>query len=274
MKLANSYNKIASSYDENADAFSLLTNSRFSALRQILAQLTETEKPLDILDIGAGSGVFIAELNELFKQGNFTAVDISREMLQIAKKRLPRLKIIEGTVTQVGECLRGEQFDLIIAHFLLAYVSLEALIQQALPLLKPNGILSVVTTTHESFPFFQECVWEKSKQKGLIGMLVKHFKESGMNKTCTPQSYHHIQQVAEKNGMKVIGHQQISTEITFDDGKTMADFAIRGGWLLNAQLPFLPTTLFYQIARSYFNRAFDFPLRDHHIVEVVLLSRA
>lgn len=273
MKIANSYNKIASSYDENADTFSLLTNSRFSALRQIQAQLNVSDQPMDILDLGAGSGVFIAELSEAFGNAHFTALDISREMLQLAKERLPTLKTIEATVSQVNDYLHGSLFDVIVAHFVLAYVSLDKLIKHALPLLKPDGILSVVTTTHESFPFFQECMWEKAKQKGPIGSIIKRIRKNGMQKTCTPYSYNDIQQVAEDNDMKVVGHQQISTEILFDDATAMMDFAIRGGWLLNAEVPFLPTKAFYHIARLYFSRAFQFPLRDHHIVEVVLLRR-
>ena len=115
---------------------------------------------------------------------------------------------------------------------------------------------------------------EKIAQRSLSSGLLKRVQAAGMRKTGTPTAYRDIQCIAEKNGFEVSGHQQISTQISFDNATDMTNFAVRGGWLLNASdYAWLPTSAFYHLARLYFHHLFTFPLKDHHIVEVVLLQR-
>lgn len=275
MKLANSYNKIANAYDENSDAFNLLTSSRFSALQEILMRLDGDQGPNRILDLGIGSGAFLAQLKEKFPDTQFAGVDIAKKMLAIASKRIPGLEAIESSIADISPANIKGQFDLMIAHFVLAYVDINTLLEKAQLFLSEGGMISIVTTTHESFPNFQEQIRHQLLKNSLQSRIIRKIYKTGIKKTSVPRSYEAIKVAALENNLEIINRQQISTDILFQNATEMTDFAVKGGWLLNAlDYPFLPTTASYNLVRNYFNRTIRFPWEDKHIVESVLLQKA
>lgn len=274
IRLAKSYNKIALDYDHNSDAFNLLTSSRFSALQEIEQQLQRSDQPTAIIDLGIGSGVFLTQLQEKLKNTDLTGVDISKQMLTIAKSRLRNLRTIRAAVDNIDSYLQGATFDLIIAHFILAYVDITTLLTKCNGMIKEHGLISIVTTTHESFPHFRNHIHKKIATRSSTSRIIQDIYNTAMQKTLIPKSYAVIQQKAEDFGFTILNRKKISTDIFFVNATGMADFAVKGGWLLNAlDYPFLPTKLSYKIVKNYFNRNFEFPWKDKHIVESVLLKK-
>ena len=71
------------------------------------------EKPLSVLDLGAGTGLLTKYLFEKYPDANFTVVDISDEMLEIARKRFSGLANFSFRVENYSEKLPEGNFDLI-----------------------------------------------------------------------------------------------------------------------------------------------------------------
>lgn len=79
------FNHIAASWDENE------TMSLPPKVRSILSRL-DIRPGMSVLDIGTGTGVLLPYLSELIgSDGKITAVDLSPEMLKIAKKKFQSL---------------------------------------------------------------------------------------------------------------------------------------------------------------------------------------
>ncbi len=57
------------------------------------------KKKLNILDIGSGTGIVLEKLINIFgKKNNFYAIDISKKMIDIGKKKFPFVKWIKGKI--------------------------------------------------------------------------------------------------------------------------------------------------------------------------------
>ncbi len=74
-----------------------------------------SQKFHDILDIGCGTGNYTAMLGDIFGTSNITAVDISPQMVRIAKQKLQDLKA--GFIIADAETASfDKQFDLITSN--------------------------------------------------------------------------------------------------------------------------------------------------------------
>jgi len=115
-------------------------------------------KPLRILDAGGGDGhdtFFLAE------QGHVVdLVDYSQKMLEQAAHRAAeaglgqRIHIHSADLTALPSLFRGVQFDVVLCHHVVQYVEdARSLLESLVALLKPGGILSLVTINRHSIPY-------------------------------------------------------------------------------------------------------------------------
>lgn len=98
-----------------------------------------------ILDLGVGTG-FLSKI--LYDDGySITGIDFSREMLTMARERMPRGLFIEADLTQgLPSKLRGEVFDLAISTYALHHFDQAGklrLIRDLVPLLDPKGLILI-----------------------------------------------------------------------------------------------------------------------------------
>jgi SAM-dependent methyltransferase len=77
-----------------------------------------------------------------------TGLDVSTAMLRRAADRVP-LTAVLGSAEQAASHLPAGAFDLVLAHFILAYVRPQVLLEQVRLLLAPAGVLSLTATTTE-----------------------------------------------------------------------------------------------------------------------------
>lgn len=134
------YNKIASKYDEDRNIFN---NQReldyFSKLLPLEGK---------ILDAGCGSGY---GAGYLVKKGySVIGVDISKNMLEIAEKKVPKAEFIEADMTKLT--FPDNSFDGIISLYAVFHVTREKherLFQDFNRMLKTNGILLFCTSYNE-----------------------------------------------------------------------------------------------------------------------------
>jgi len=157
---------VADTYD--ADALGLLTGVRNLALAEIKA--TTLPPDATIVDLGAGTGLTLAALVDRFPQGRMVAIDLSARMLEVAQKRL-KLEAHVDDVHNIGNHVAPASVDLALAHFLTTFVDRPKLFRATAATLRPDGLLSVVSTTREAFRGVRTNVDRLLGQGGLMGEL-------------------------------------------------------------------------------------------------------
>ena len=95
---------------------------------------------MDVLDVACGTGVLFPDYLQR-NVGSLTAVDISPEMVKIARSKFPEVTVLCGDVQTVDF---GRQFDAIMIYNAFPHFpEPEALIATLSNLLKPGGTLTV-----------------------------------------------------------------------------------------------------------------------------------
>lgn len=157
--LRRHFNLAAGQYDAHC-ALQKLTAGHLATL------INKTDRTLNVLEIGCGTGYFTRLLLRKFPNGAITAVDISEKMLAIAKTNLRR----DGKVRFVQA--DGEQMpftdpvDCIVSSATFQWFNnLETSFRNLATLLRPGGKLIFSTlvqgTFHELFSCFQDCAKEE-----------------------------------------------------------------------------------------------------------------
>lgn len=117
---------------------------RLDDLYHILADLasTNTQRPR-ILDLGAGTGLLTSYIYDRYPQGHFTLLDISEEMLKIAKGRFKKIHHFSYVMADYTEHDFDESFDLIVSSLSIHHLKhqdKQILYQKIYDLLNPEGI--------------------------------------------------------------------------------------------------------------------------------------
>jgi predicted TPR repeat methyltransferase len=115
-ELKSKYDTWANNYDTDVQKdWSFMPVAIAKTLRQLLP-----DKNCSILDAGAGTGL-VGEA--LAKEGytNLTAVDLSEQMLAIAKEKQVYQKLFQGNLEDTSIFSNSEQFEVIITAGVFAY---------------------------------------------------------------------------------------------------------------------------------------------------------
>lgn len=105
---------VKNNFSKNAESYDRYSSVQRNSARKLISGLTggEFEK---ILDIGCGTGLYTGFLRERFRSSGITALDISREMIEIAKDKLREFDI-EFVVGDGEKPGFGENYDLITSN--------------------------------------------------------------------------------------------------------------------------------------------------------------
>jgi 2-polyprenyl-3-methyl-5-hydroxy-6-metoxy-1,4-benzoquinol methylase len=116
-----------------------------AAVEARVADLARTN--LRIIDIGCGTGWMCERLR---KYGHVTGVDLSEQVLQRARARLPDVEFISGDLFQVD--LQPRSFDVVVTLEVLSHVKDQrAFVDKLASLLRPDGLLMIATQNRPVF---------------------------------------------------------------------------------------------------------------------------
>src|SRR5919108_4444139 len=100
-----------SGYEQWAPFYDAMRGGEAAAAAAYVRTLVERHRPdaETLLELGCGTGAVLEELQSHF---DVTGVDLSDEMLRIARKKLPRVRFVHDDVTRVH---LGQTFDVVIS---------------------------------------------------------------------------------------------------------------------------------------------------------------
>jgi ubiquinone/menaquinone biosynthesis C-methylase UbiE len=262
-----------SEHDATADRFGAISQSHQVAIEQILKFYLGLKPNYKVLDLGVGNGAFLQELSHEMPHAEFTGIDVSADMLKKARKKL-HLKTIEGNAAEAERFLPPHSQDLVLAHFINAYIPISSLFNEAKLLTRANGHFSLITTTYDSFPIAQQRLAEFIAQDSLLSSVIGHYYKSMVKNTTVAASEEELMLAFKQYQFEVIAHQRIEIPITLNNIDELAVFGIDGTWFLNSlSIRMLPKYFLIQRLKRLFGKIFTFPYHDTHIIDVVLAKK-
>lgn len=150
------FDNIAPNYDLLNKVLSLGIDRRWR--KKLITQL-QAHRPTSVLDIATGTGDVVFGINKNMNVEKLVGLDLSKEMLEVAKDKLKKLDNPDhiGFIKGDSENLPFEEnsFDAITASFgVRNFENLQAGIAEMYRTLKPNGVLKILEFTRpRSFPF-------------------------------------------------------------------------------------------------------------------------
>lgn len=153
------YDKYASSYDKKA---AFLNSFERGAIENLIGDLSGKT----ILDVGAGTGrVFdlLRKRGTLLNAKEIHAMDISRNMLGILKKKHPQTAIAHGDMLAMP--YEDDSFDIAVAAFAIVHLkSLETFFNEIYRILKPGGVFIVTNVNQKKAPK----LWTDKREKIVV----------------------------------------------------------------------------------------------------------
>lgn len=272
MTLKAMYNNLASQY-ATADCFGSITNSHQCAIDQITRSNLGLRPNYKVLDFGVGDGAFLQKLARIMPHAEFTGIDVSREMLKRAREALP-ITTIEASAIDASQYLPHHSQDLVLAHFINAYVPINALFQQANLLTRSNGYFSLITTTYDSFPVAQQHLADFITKESLLSCIVGHYYKAVVKNTTVAGGEEELLNAFKQHQFQVVEHKRIRIPITLNNIDELALFGIEGTWFLNSlNIRMLPKNFILQRMKRVFSKIFTFPYHDTHVIDIILAKK-
>lgn len=134
------FDRAALTYNEHAVAQQEIGERLFERLQFIRLN------PETVLDLGTGTGFLLPKLRAYFPQSMITAIDVSKESLNLAKKTYQHLDIDFQQADANNLPFTENSFDLIISNLMLPWSpDMMATFSAALNALKKNGLFIFTT---------------------------------------------------------------------------------------------------------------------------------
>lgn len=129
-------------FGEDAELYDRARPGYPSELYDVLASAL-VERPR-VLEVGCGTGQATRPMVE--RGWSVTAVELSPELANVARRNLPQADVVTGSFEEWP--LPAEPFDLVIAATSWHWVDPEVRVVKAAQALRPGGSLAVVSTLH------------------------------------------------------------------------------------------------------------------------------
>jgi tRNA (cmo5U34)-methyltransferase len=154
--IRQAFNKFAQDYDSQREYIIPEMRQYYGAA--VWAMETREQKPA-ILDVGAGTGLLSALLLEKFPDARLTLMDISENMLDMARKRFASRPDTAYIICDYSRSDLGGPFDLVCSALSIHHLSPEdkrQLFGRIYRALKPGGMFVNADQADGETPYFRE----------------------------------------------------------------------------------------------------------------------
>lgn len=125
--------------------------------KQLIRAVANQCSPSSILEVGCGTGANLVRLATQFPAAHITGIDLSAEMLAVAKRKIVNWSTRVNLLQQAYEAPIPGKFDLILFSYSLSMMNpgWQQAIQSARDNLSTQGVLAVVDFDVTSFSLFR-----------------------------------------------------------------------------------------------------------------------
>ncbi|MBN1267762.1 MAG: class I SAM-dependent methyltransferase [Anaerolineales bacterium] len=124
----------------------------------------DTSKEIDVLDLGAGTGLFSKHVLDKYLRANFVLYDVAEKMLEVAQERFrqqPRqFKVIVGDYRELQV---NQEFDLVISSLSIHHLTDEEkarLFCSVYDLLRKDGVFINIDQIRGETAYLRDLYWE------------------------------------------------------------------------------------------------------------------
>jgi SAM-dependent methyltransferase len=262
------YNEVvAPHYDLDPQA--VIGRSLDRAVEQLTNQhlLDHGGERLRVLDIGMGTGLFLAKLKAL-TAGRIQpfGLDLAEKMVEHARRRIPDLIAEVDDAANLDACFAGQSFNLVCTHFVTGFVPMSVLAPQIWNRLEEGGAWSLVGGTRAGFPTVRARASARTI-RWLSGSGDRVLDDVLLN----PADCEEAVGILKANGFEVCEAETFEPAVEFANFDEFMEFAYRGGWFT----PIIEGIGLHKagaLTRWLLNRL-AFPIKDHHSIAVVLARK-
>lgn len=214
-QIAKMFDEIASQYDTLNHTMSMNLDKRW---RRIGLKALSDLKPQTVLDIATGTGDLAIEAYRVLRPQRILGVDISENMMKVAKKKVLALGLQDTIDFDKQRCcsltIESNSFDAITVSFgVRNFENLDLGLQQMLRVLRPGGRLMILElSTPDKFPIKQGY----KIYSNIIPILGKLFANNKAAYGYLPKSISAFPQnnemadIMRKNGFKNVSFRKLS----------------------------------------------------------------
>jgi ubiquinone/menaquinone biosynthesis C-methylase UbiE len=235
----------------------------------VAARFSDRAGPIRVVDLGVGDGAVLERLRALPLNLSMTGIDVSTAMLKRAADRVP-LTVVLGSAEQAASHLPAGAFDLVLAHFILAYVRPEVLLEQVRLLLAPAGVLSLTATTTEGgAPFYAALDKYFHRTRHPLKRVIGWAADRALASSHMPADGAELQRRIQCAGLQVLSRQTLRVPVVFETPEAAYRFGIEEGWAVNIlAVPGVPLSIAKAVAR-YGLRQCEYPFKVTQVIEIV-----
>ncbi|MCA9103717.1 MAG: class I SAM-dependent methyltransferase [Pirellulales bacterium] len=222
--------------------------------------------PLQVLDLGVGTGLFLEKLRDACQRPvQPYGLDISAEMVEIARGRIPELVVAVDDAAHAGEHFIDMPFDLVCTHFITGFVPLAHLTPLVHEKLAAGGHWSFVGATSAAYPELQRKADSPVVKRMFGGASL------GTDQLLTPADLDDVTRILTDHGFTICQAELFRPRLNFENFDSFMEFAYWGGWLT----PFIEKLGLHEASRTVRGllNALIFPIQDHHEIAVVLAKK-
>lgn len=199
--LIRNFSKAAHSYDQYADI-------QQQAAEELVSRIPKSGLKR-VLEIGCGTGIYTRLLRERFRHTSLQALDISSEMVEVAKNKLRRTNIT-FVIADAEETLPEMRFDLITSNASFQwFVHLEKTLARLKGRLEKNGLLAFSLFGPKTFWELDEVLKKVSTNASVAAarfitcdklqkLLKKYFKDVVVDEIRYSETFDHLADLLSK----------------------------------------------------------------------------
>ncbi len=173
MSIKNAFDTAAQDYNQARKQLIPCFDDFYGTALELI--LFETKDRLNVLDLGAGTGLFSSLVAQLYPYAEFTLYDLSDKMLEQAKKRFSDIRVnVEYVIKDYSIDLIERKFDLIISALSIHHLTdaeKETLFSRVFSSLNSNGLFINADQVRGETPYEEEIyksTWLKQiQEKGI-----------------------------------------------------------------------------------------------------------
>lgn len=171
-KITSRFNQAAEDYDKQRKLFIPCYDDYYGIVQTLL----KFKKPKieTVLDLGAGTGLLTMYVKQIFPDADYTLVDLSDKMLDVARKRFGNCKNMKYEVLDYSSSFPHGEFDLIVSALSIHHLDdskKQLLYKNIYNKLTKNGYLINLdqfnADSEDVNKFYSDCWYDSIKNSGI-----------------------------------------------------------------------------------------------------------